>query len=225
MRRTAQPLNARSDISILDTNVNELRFDQLRDFDLGAWKGEKWKGETIATLEEAFDTLPAGKQYLVEVKGGDHEIVPLIQACMDGDSCAVDPEQIIWIGFDLPLMAEVKKSMPHMQTYHVVGPSRMKTEEDIRATIDAAATAGLDGIDFPAIPTAVTTSAVDYAHDQGLVVAVWVFKSLPVSDTAESWQAMHDAGVDIFTSDLPPDVFDWSRQINGQQTQTTSSRL
>ena len=113
--------------------------------------------------------------------------------------------------------------MPDMVTYHVVGPRAIQTDEGIRAAIDAAVMAGLDGvsvncsqclhfigsslilvlaplgsndqIDFPAIPDLITPSVVDYAHRQGLVVAVWKIGSVAVSDTPESWVHMERAGV------------------------------
>ena len=98
LRRTAGPFEtAANRLKLLDRNVNDLSLDELRRFDVGIWKGKQFEGERIATLEEAFEALPAGKQYLVEVKGGDNEILPLICRCMD-EQTSVAAEQIIWIG-------------------------------------------------------------------------------------------------------------------------------
>ena len=38
--------------------VNELLYSELRELDAGSWKGEKFKGEKIPTLEEVLNTIP-----------------------------------------------------------------------------------------------------------------------------------------------------------------------
>src|SRR3990170_1836584 len=42
----------------------------LQSLDVGAWKGESWRGERIATLEEVLAVVPKRKQVVVELKAG-----------------------------------------------------------------------------------------------------------------------------------------------------------
>lgn len=70
--------------------------------------------------------------------------------------------------------------------------------------IDAAAAAGLDGIDLAAIPVVVTESVVSYAKSRGLVVGVWVTESL---DVESAWTVFAARGVDYLTTNLPPQIY------------------
>jgi glycerophosphoryl diester phosphodiesterase len=44
--------------------------ESLRRADVGAWKGPRYAGERIPTLEEALAVVPAGRRLLVEIKFG-----------------------------------------------------------------------------------------------------------------------------------------------------------
>ena len=70
---------------------------------------------------------------------------------------------------------------------------------------------GLDGIDFDADLTLVTPAVLAHARAAGLAVGVWVSKSLPGCDLLPSWREFAERGVDFFTSDLPPAVWEWDR--------------
>ena len=89
----------------------------------------------------------------------------------------------------------------------------------------------------------ISSSVVDYAHRQGLIVAVWKIGSVAASDTPASWVHMERAGVvsggkrflssfvqppllllltdatnhpqDVFTSDLPLEAMQHWRQGAG----------
>ena len=63
---------------------------------------------------------------------------------------------------------------------------------------------------------------VAWLHARGKVVAVWVYRApamgdtsplgvsrMSSNDTPELWGAMRDAGVDVFTSNLPPELEKW----------------
>ncbi len=48
--------------------VNELSLTILRTFDFGRWYAQEFVGETIPTLQEVFECLPAGLSINVEIK-------------------------------------------------------------------------------------------------------------------------------------------------------------
>src|SRR5262245_12288077 len=52
----------------LDKKVREQTLEELRRLDAGSFKGEKWKGEPIPTLEEGLATVPKGKGIFLELK-------------------------------------------------------------------------------------------------------------------------------------------------------------
>ncbi len=50
---------------------------QLRELDVGSWKGEQWAGEPIPTLREVIATVPPGKRLFIELKSGPEILLPL----------------------------------------------------------------------------------------------------------------------------------------------------
>ena len=130
----------------------------------------------------------------------------------------VSPKQIIWIGFDLALLTEVKKQLPEYKALHVVLLRRRSAQQSASETpeakqrelvkgkklIDAAKAANMDGIDFESNPDSVTTELLQYAHMQQLETAVWVFGAVEGSDSPESLNYYTAASVDYFTSNMPP---------------------
>jgi hypothetical protein len=70
--------------------------------------------------------------------------------------------------------------------------------------IDAAAAAGLDGIDLAAVPDVVTPAVIGYAKSHGLAVGVWVSSGL---DIESGWREFASRDVDYLTTNLPPQIF------------------
>jgi len=52
---------------------------------------------------------------------------------------------------------------------------------------------------------------VAVAHDRSLEVMVWVLKKADLDHT-QTWNTLARRGVDLFTSDLPPDAAEWYQQ-------------
>ena len=141
--------------------------------------------------------------------------------------------QATFIGFDEATMLKAKALMPTFKSLHI---AECKTVESALALVHSTAkvhghaadllchlfvltlfalvlwkqTGKLDGIDFQADASIVTPEVCMTAHAAGLQVAVWVTSQLPFCDTMASWQKLRDNGIDIFTSDLPPEIIDWN---------------
>ena len=84
---------------------------------------------------------------------------------------------------------------------HVVEPRNL---EDAWAAARAAVNSAVDGVDLPASPELVTPELVQYLHGHEKRVAVWVYKAPARNDAPAVWDALSKAGVDAFTSNLPP---------------------
>ena len=52
---------------------------ELKQLDVGQWKGSKWAGERIPTLAEVLSTIPDGKRLFIEIKCGPEVIPPLVK--------------------------------------------------------------------------------------------------------------------------------------------------
>mmetsp|Transcript_10614 Transcript_10614/g.32626 ORF Transcript_10614/g.32626 Transcript_10614/m.32626 type:complete len:105 (-) Transcript_10614:712-1026(-) len=75
-----------------------------------------------------------------------------------------------------------------------------------------AADAGLDGIDLNANEAIVTSQLVTWLHERNMTIAVWVCRAPAHNDVPAIWKAMEEAGVDAFTSNLPPELEAWRRE-------------
>ena len=54
----------------IDKSINEYSFEELLAIDVGIFKGEQWRNESIPTLEEVLKTIPANGTLVVELKDG-----------------------------------------------------------------------------------------------------------------------------------------------------------
>src|SRR5262245_50254296 len=48
--------------------VSDLTLAELKALDAGQWKGNRWAGEKIPTLYEVLETVPKGKNLVIELK-------------------------------------------------------------------------------------------------------------------------------------------------------------
>jgi glycerophosphoryl diester phosphodiesterase len=108
--------------------VAESTWEELREIDVGAWKG--LPGERICRLEDVLATRPKGKILFLEIKGGD----------ASGWSAwlrqhgAPDPQTTFWISFRHDLLLALRKAWPGQRTLALVGdegfPYRADTPHD-----------------------------------------------------------------------------------------------
>lgn len=89
--------------------VAEASLDELRRLDVGCWKGGRWQGERIPTLDEVLTRLPAGKRLFIELKSGPEIIEPLRQILSAG---LVPFGQLRLLAFDVQLVASLKQQLP-----------------------------------------------------------------------------------------------------------------
>ena len=98
---------------------------------------------------------------------------------------------------------ELKRRDSTQPCLHVAEPRNL---EDAWAAARAVVNSDVDGIDLPASPELVTPELVQYLHENGKRVAVWVWRAPASNDTPAVWDALSKAGVDAFTSNLPPEL-------------------
>eukprot|EP00968_Pinguiococcus_pyrenoidosus_P021334 scaffold2739_cov257-Pinguiococcus_pyrenoidosus.AAC.40 len=214
--RTLRRTGLCDDARLLSTPVEELTMDELRRVDVGAWKGPEFRGEHVLSLEEAVQMVPEGCKCLVELKSGDAKIVEALAR-----SSVASSGKILVIGFDLELVAAVKRRLPRVACLHVqrIHPVRLFAAlgldlyswyRPLFSTVDVSLLdrvqeLGLDGIDVPSDGSDETLEYIREAKRRGLLVATWPFlTTLTQSDTEPARQWAERAGVDIFVSDLPP---------------------
>ena len=171
---------------------------ELRALDVGRWKGEKFVGEKVPTLDEMLATVTEGKKVYVEVKCGP-EIVPELDRVLK--SSKLKPEQTPVISFNAQVIAEFKKVRPDVPAYWLVSLNPPKNKKDfVPPTADElirkAKELKADGLDLSA------ADVLDEAYAKaikaaGLKLYVWT-----VNDPAVA-RRMVKIGVDGITTDRP----------------------
>ncbi len=128
--------------------VAEMTLEALRTLDVGAWKGDRWKGTRIPTLEEVLETVPPGKTLVVEIKC-PKTVLPELERTL---ARAPNGGRVTLIAFDYETISEAKRRMPETPAFWLYGFSAEDADRyGIRGPEDLlrrVRTANLDGLDL-----------------------------------------------------------------------------
>jgi len=170
-------------------------WDELKETDVGQWKGQAWTGEKIPTLDSILAMVPDGKCVLIEIKV-HAEILPALAEAMKASG--KKPEQLRIITFHYDTAKAAKERFPKHEVYWLSSAKDKKTDKlpDIDELVRQAKDAGLDGLDlewkFP-----IDAAFVKKIHDAGLKLHAWTV------DDPEIASALAAAGVDGITTNRP----------------------
>ncbi len=178
----------------VDKLVVEQTLAELRKLDVGKWKAAKYEGERIPTLAEMLAEVPADKRVFVEVKCGP-EIVPLLVKQLKASK--LKPTQTPVISFNADVIAEMKKAMPEVPAYWLVGLKRKNgPPPTAKALIERAKQLKADGLDLSATEE-LTADFARQIKDAGLKLYVYTVNDVDVA------RRMVEIGVDGITTDRP----------------------
>jgi glycerophosphoryl diester phosphodiesterase len=122
-------------------------FEELRALDVGSWKGPRWKGERMPTLEEVLAAVPDGKKIFIELKSSREVVGPMAKILA---ASKLSPAQIVVISFHADAIAECKKQLPHIKALWLCGMKKKKdgtpppTAEQVVETLKRIGADGLD---------------------------------------------------------------------------------
>ena len=144
----------------------------LRKLDVGSWKGERWAGTVIPTLEEVLEAVPEGRRLMIEVKCRVSAL-PNLERAIEGSG---KRERVALISFSYPLIGQAKRMMPDVPAYWVYGFSVRERARwgnpTMQGLIRKAETAGLDGLDLDG-QGPITKAFVDKLRAKGMELYVW----------------------------------------------------
>jgi glycerophosphoryl diester phosphodiesterase len=160
--------------------------DTLRMLDAGAFKNVKYKGERIPFLEEIIQTVPAGKELVVEIKCGS-EVLPFLK---DVISKYGKNKKFVFISFDFQTISDAKKVFPDNSCYWLCSDPEL-----LKKNINLVAGAGLDGISLSY--TIINEKVAGQAKKLNLELFCWT-----VDDPAEA-KRLISLGVKGITSNRP----------------------
>jgi glycerophosphoryl diester phosphodiesterase len=185
-------------ITGVDREIGSMTFAEIRALDAGRWKDPKWAGLQIPTLSEVLAAIPAGKYLLIEIKCGP-EIVPKLKAALA--HAQLKPEQTRVIAFDKQVIAEVKRQLPQLKAYWLVGYKKDKQTGQWKPSLDEVLKTlkaiHADGLDTQGNREVVNADFARAVRQQGLELHVWTIDD---PDDARYFQQL---GVKSITTNRP----------------------
>ena len=187
----------------IDLSVAESDLDELRRLDVGVWKGERWAGEPIPTLEEVLAQLPPGKRLLIELKSGP-EIVPVLRAVLAGSG--VEPTSTTLLSFSEEVVAASRRVIPGCKTLWLCDYRRRGViggwRPDLGQVLAALERTGAHGLASRAHPC-LDAAFVAAVRDGGRELHVWTVDALRTA------RRFRDLGVDSIMTNRPG----WLREM------------
>lgn len=179
-------------------HVEKCTLAELRQLDVGKWKGPQWAGERIPTLEEVLATVPENKKIYIEIKCGP-EIVPHLPPVLQ--KSGLSSEQTIVISFNERVIAETRRQLPEIPCYWLAGFRHNKTTNAYEPTVDAV----MDtleklrphGLDVHANREVVDAAFVKRLRELRFTFHVWTV------NTPEDAKYFQELGVNSLTTDRP----------------------
>jgi len=178
----------------VERKVADQTLAELQQLDAGSWKGEKYAGTKIPTLEEALATIPAGKRLFVEIKCGTSGVPEVLRAIRAANlPAAATPV----ISFNSSVIAAVKQARPDLQAYWIVSlKSDSEHEIKVESLIAKAREIKADGLDLSDHPL-LDKDFAQAIRDAKLQLYVWTV------DKADSARRYVGLGVQGITTNKP----------------------
>jgi glycerophosphoryl diester phosphodiesterase len=178
--------------------VGQSTLEQLRTVDVGASKGEKFRGERIPTLTEVLAVVPAGKRIFLEVKCGP-EILPALKRDLQRSRLTAD--QVAIISFHGSVIEAARKQLPEIRAYLLyslppVDPAK-SIVFDPAPVLETLHAMNASGLDLSAAHGRVTKDEVAQLRSAGYEFHCWTVDNGPL---ALEYQAL---GVDSITTNRP----------------------
>ncbi len=176
--------------------VSELTLAEARSIDVGAWKGARFIGERIPTLEAILATIPKGRRAVLEIKCGP-EIVPEFVRVLKASGRASN--ELAVISFNFAALEASKRALPDLEHHFLSSykkPANSAPGSDLKAIIEKSKAAGFDGLDLH-FDWPIDKDFVAQVRAAGLKLLVWT-----VDDAAVA-RRLANAGVDGITTNKP----------------------
>ncbi len=181
----------------IDLGVEESDLAELRRLDVGVWKGERWAGEPIPTLEEVLAQLPPAKRLLIELKSGPR-IVPVLRDVLAGSG--FDPAVTTILAFSEEVVVASRLAIPGCTTLWLTDYRRNRLvggwrpdPGQVLAVLERTGAHGLASRAHPCLDAAFVTAL----RDRGRELHVWTVDALRTA------RRFRDLGVDSIMTNRP----------------------
>lgn len=169
----------------VDKRVEDCTWDEIKDLDVGSWKGPQYAGETIPLIEDVIATIPEGKRLFIDIKSGP-AIVPPLKAIIEASG---KQDQIVIIAFSYDTLVAFREAMPDITLKWLVN------SEDYPTKIAQAVEAGFNALNSS--HPGVTREFVLASQEAGMELFVWTVNDIEIA------KRMKEIGVAGITTDIP----------------------
>lgn len=171
--------------------IEKTTLAELRTIDISGAFEEEYPNEHIPLLTDVLPLLGEGREFYIELKPGDHALVPAVAAILA--KSGIPAEQLVIISFDKEMISLSKEQMPQYRALWLASIGHL-TDTSAAAVIEQLNAIHADGIDLAVNEYLITADFVRALHEAGKIVAVWTV------DQPGQAKRMIEAGVDAITS-------------------------
>jgi len=158
----------------------------LRKLDAGSFKDEQFSGEKLPLLIELIETIPEGKELVIEIKCKS-EVLPFLKEEIDKYQ---EEKNFTFICFDFETICETKQVFPENPCYWLSGNAIL-----LKSNLDKVAGAKLDGVSLHF--SIINEGIMEKAENLGLEVYAWTV------DNPEEAKKLIELGVKGITTNRP----------------------
>ncbi|TVR74693.1 MAG: glycerophosphodiester phosphodiesterase [Marinilabiliales bacterium] len=182
-------------VSDMDLVVEESTLEELRQLDVGSWKGAQWAGTGMPALSEVFALVPPGIRIFLDIKSGP-QILPRLYE--EIENSGLDDDQVVLIAFNAEVVRQFKEKRPQHKAYWLSG---LSLDDDGNVTpspgsaIETLKRIGADG--FSSHHGLITKEYIEQVLDAGFEYHVWT-----VNDPERAWELAGYGAMSI-TTDVP----------------------
>ena len=194
-------------IAGIDKRCADCTWDEVKDLDVGSWKGKKWANERPCLFEDILALARDGRLVEVDVKAGP-EIVPAIKRLVESQTNAT-PRNLVFASARLETIVALRAAMPDFQAWMGVtcrrGWGRKDPPRPVEEALEIVRRSKATGVALQFNPAIVTADYIAAFHRAGYYVNVWTI------DDAKSALLAIERGADTVTSNRPSQLLEESR--------------
>ncbi len=185
--------------------VEESDLEELRQLDVGSWKGEEWAGTGIPTIAEVFELVPPGIKIFLDIKSGP-EILPRLYEEIEKSDLSDD--QVVLIAFNAEVVRQFKEARPEHKAFWLSGlqhDEHGNVTPSPSAALETLKKIGADG--FSSHHGLITPEYIEQILDAGYEYHVWT-----VNDPARAHELVGQGAMSI-TTDVPLKIREYFEEM------------
>lgn len=180
-------------VSDRDLIVSESTLAELRELDVGAYRGEKFTGSVVPTIAEVFSTIPAHKKIYIEIKCGS-EIIPVL--IEEITKSGLQREQVVMISFHEKVIQRLKSKTPQYKAFWLSGFKKDESGNitpSLETVLETLKQINADGFSSNGAPEQV----IQGIRQHGYECHAWTIDDLQTARRYKEW------GVRSITTNVP----------------------